>query len=317
MNTHSIKKHSLTKILGLIFSFAYGFYIVAVLELQFLLGSGDIGSYVYYFEDRSLVKAGSQYAFRIVVVALSGFFNQSSITVLSYFAFIISSIVFCIYSVNIRSQKYLIYILPLFLMVFFTPNVQFLFSSGIRSGIAFTILMVAIIYSKGVSKYILFGLSSLIHLSMIPIISFYIFFHMLNRIKIKSTFIVPLFVLILFSFLIAIASNIFQFTVKGVSSSVFYNFLIFYAALLIIFINKKTIKNIYGFMSVGLILIVLSGIIIDVSFIRYFGNAIILYLFFLIDKGEVGTIQVFTIGYAPIFILTLFYTITNLQAIGI
>ena len=65
-----------------------------------------------------------------------------------------------------------------------------------------------------------------------------------------------------------------------------------------------------------IILIVLFGFIVDFSFIRYVGNAIILYLFFLINKGEAGTIQVFTTGYTPFFILTLFYSITNLQTIG-
>ena len=50
-HTHTIKKHTLAKTLGLIFSIAYGFYIVGVLQLQFFLGSGDIGSYVFYFDD--------------------------------------------------------------------------------------------------------------------------------------------------------------------------------------------------------------------------------------------------------------------------
>ena len=195
-------------------------------------------------------------------------------------------------------------------MVFFTPNVHVLFSSGIRSGIAFTILMIAIVYFKGVSKYILFGLSSVIHLSMLPILSLYYLFYMLNNKRIKSPLIASLFLLLLGSFLLAFTANTFNLTVS-VSSSIFYNLLIFYFGLLIIFINKKVIKNIYGFMSVGLILIFLFGLIIDAHFIRYIGNAIILYLFFLINKGEAGTIQVFTIGYTPFFILTLFYSIAN------
>ena len=195
-------------------------------------------------------------------------------------------------------------------MVFFTPNVHVLFSSGIRSGIAFTILMIAIVYFKGVSKYILFGLSSVIHLSMLPILSLYYLFYMLNNKRIKSPLIASLFLLLLGSFLIAIVGSRLGQTVS-VSSSIFYNVMIFYLGLLMIFINKKTIKNIYGFMSVGLIFIFLSGLIFDASYIRYVGNAIILYLFFLIHKGEAGTIQVFTTGYTPFFILTLFYSIAN------
>ena len=36
-----------------------------------------------------------------------------------------------------------------------------------------------------------------------------------------------------------------------------------------------------------------------------------LYLFFLIKRGEVGTIQTFSFGYSPFFILTLYYSIAN------
>ena len=47
MNTYitkkhpTIKKHTLAKILGLIFSVTYGFFIVASLQLQYNLGSGE------------------------------------------------------------------------------------------------------------------------------------------------------------------------------------------------------------------------------------------------------------------------------------
>ena len=178
---YTIKKHSLAKIPALIFSVAYGFYIVAVLQLQFLTDTGDISAYLHYFDesgnDVSASFAGSDFAFRLAVFTLREYFNVSTVTVLSYMSFITSSIIFYVYSVNIRAQKYLIFIFPLFLMIFFTPNVQFLFSSGIRSGIAFAILMVAAIYFKGVGKYILFGLSSLIHLSMVPILALYYLFY--------------------------------------------------------------------------------------------------------------------------------------------
>jgi len=323
-NTLGIKKQTLTKILGLILSVTYGFFIITLVQRNFFLGSGDIRDYVIFFEDfKTLTNYNNTFfdgdgfnsvfqqgLFRIIVFYLKDLLNQSSITVISYLAFITSSIIFCIYSVNIRSRKYLFYILPLFLMVFFTPRVIDLFASSIRAGISFTILIVAIIYLKGAKKYILFGLSSLIHFSMLPIISLYFLFYMLGNKRIKSSFIPSLFILLLFSSLVAIAGNEFYYH-TGVSSGIYYNVLILYVGLLIIFTNKKTIKDIYGFISVGMILIVLFGFIIDFSFIRYVGNSIIIYLFFIINKGEARTIQVFTIGYAPFFILTLFYTIAN------
>jgi len=80
---------------------------------------------------------------------------------------------------------------------------------------------------------------------------------------------------------------------------------------MMIFVNKKALKDLYGFLSVGLILIYLSGLLIESSFIRYVGNAIILYLFFIIKKGEIGTIQLFSLGYIPFFLLTLYYSIAN------
>ena len=96
-----------------------------------------------------------------------------------------------------------------------------------------------------------------------------------------------------------------------VSNSIAYNLVIFYVSLLIIFINKKALKDIYGFMAIGLILVYLSGLLIDASFIRYVGNSIILYLLFLIRRGEVETIRVFSLGYSPFFLLTLYYSVAN------
>ena len=324
MNVYIKKKHTLARILGLLFSIAYGFCIIASVQRHFFSGSGDIASYVFFFDDfknwtdfnySSLEGDGffrdfQQGVFRFAVFELRDLLNQSTITVLSYLAFITSSIIFCIYSVNIRSRKYLFNILPLFLMVFFTPRVMNLFASGIRSGIAFTILIVAIIYLKGAKKYILFALSSLFHLSMVPIISLYFIFYMLDNKRIKSSFIASLFILLLCSFLAAIAGKEFHFSI-GVSQSIYYMSLVFVVGLFIIFTNKNGIKNLYGFMSAGLILIIFFGYTMDFSFIRYIGNAIILYLFFLIKEGEVRTIQVFTISYVPFFILTLYYSIAN------
>ena len=149
------------------------------------------------------------------------------------------------------------------------------------------------------------------HLSMIPIMCLYILFNMLSKVKITSSFVVRLSVLAIFAALVAQGAKLYQFNDTIVSSSVLFNLLIVFVGFMIIFTNKKAINNIYGFIAVGLMLIYIFGIIIDVSFIRYVGNSIILYLFFLIYKGEVGTIQVFTTGYTPFFVLTLFYSIAN------
>lgn len=310
----SFKPIVFNRMLSLILAITYGFFIVISLQLQFYLGSGDINSYIHFFDeagnDASVVDIRGDYAFRIAVFWLTEFFDITTIDTLSYMGFAISSIIFYLYAMSIKSQKYLIYILPLFLMVFFTPNVQVLFSSGIRSGIAFAILMIAFMATKGFSRYLLFAFSGIVHLSMLPILALYFMFHFLNNKRIKTPFIFSLFFLITGSFVVAFGSTSVHF-VDIVSNSIAYNLVIFYVALLIIFINKKALKDIYGFMAVGLILVYLSGLLIDASFIRYVGNSIILYLLFLIRRGEVETIRVFSLGYTPFFLLTLYYSVAN------
>ena len=319
MSIYTIKIHSFSKFSGLFFAIIYGFFIVGSVHYLYSVGGGDIGSYVdflidvanhaFLFQQYSLTNGDG--VFRVLVIFLGNYLNMAPITVLSYLAFIMSSLIFCIYAVNIRSSKYLIYILPIFLMIFFTPMVSNLFASAIRSGLSFTILMISFVYFKGFWKYILFGFASILHLSMVPIIALYGLYHMLRRIRIKSPFIVPLLMLALISFSIVIVSSVLKVNVTPVSSSNLYNVLILFFGLLMIFTNKKVIKNIYGFISIGIIFIYLFGFIIDLSFSRYIGNAIILYLFFLIEKGELGTIQVFTAGYIPFFFLVSFYAISN------
>ena len=310
----SIKSQTLKKISSFVLATVYGIFIVISLQVQFSLGSGDIDSLIHFFDeaanDISTVALSGDYVFRIAVFYLTEYFDVETISVLTVMAFVISSLIFYLYSINIRSQSYLLYILPLFLMVFFTPNVQVLFSSGIRSGIAFTILMFALSSYKGVTKYLLFLLSSAIHLSMLPILSLYFLFYILNNKRVKTPFVISLSLLFMGSFVIALGGTKVHF-VDVDSASIAYNLIIFYVGLLIIFINKKAIKDIYGFLSVGLILIYICGLFIDASYIRYVGNSIILYLFFLIKNGEKGTIRVFTLGYAPFFILTLLYSIIN------
>ena len=327
MSTLTIKKYTLTKVLGLIFSIAYGFLIIAYLENHYRQDSGDIVSLVKNFEEFETYNSFlNHYArrynltiflsgdaiFRIAIMVLRDFFNQTALAVLGSLAFVTSSIIFFIFSVSIISRKHLFFLLLLFLMIFFTPRVLNLYASGIRSGIAFTILIIAIMYLKGAKQYILFVLSTLIHLSMAPIISFYFLFYWLENRRIKLSFGTSLLVLLLFSFLIAVATPQFSFAYSvGVSQSIYYMSLVMFVGLFMTFTNKKVIKNIYGFISIGLILIVFFGYIIDFSFVRYIGNALILYLFFVIKEGGARTLQVFTILYAPFFIITSFYSISN------
>lgn len=318
MNIFTVKKHTAISIMGLLCSIAYGFFVVASLQRLYLLGSGDINDLVYFFDDFGTWAAFNDFSvrgeglFRFFIFALVAIFELKTLTILSYIAFIISSISFYIFTINIRSKKYLLYLLPLFLMVFFTPNVANLYASSIRSGIAFTILLIAFIYPNVAIRYILFGLSAFMHLSMIPLISLYFLFHMFRHKRINVSSQSSYIFLILYSFFIAIASFVYRYNITASESSIYYKFLIFGLALLLLFTSKKAIKNIYGFMSIGIILIVVAGNVIDVSFSRYIGNAMILYLLFLVKEANSDIITVFSLGYAPFFALTLYYSITNL-----
>lgn len=316
-----IKEGSLYKFTALIFSIVYGFLIVSLLNLQYGLGSGDIGSYLYFFDqfdpanDAPELSLRQDGAFRLSIFFLRDFFDVETLTILSTFAFITSTTVAYIFLTNIRSEKHLIYLLPLLAMVFLTPVTQVLFSSNIRSGIAFTILMIAITYCKGLPRLALFGLSSIIHFSMIPFVGLYILFHLINRfsfdgIKLNNTF----------TFIVLFCASIFFAIVGGivhpgtaVSSSFAYNFLIFYISFLMIFTGRRLIHNIYGFISAGMIFIYFTGILIDVSYSRYFGNALLLYFLFLIQQGEEKKIEIFTVGFIPFFVLTSAFMFSNLS----
>lgn len=319
MNTISIKKNTFIIFFALLSSIAYGSFVDASLERLYFLGSGDVNELVNFLDNIDTFVLINNYSvisgdglFRLLVLYLGSLFNAENLTVLSYIAFTISLICFGICAVNIKSSKHLIYVLPLFLMVFFSPNVVNLFASGIRSGIAFTLLLIAITNRNAGIRYILLGLSSLVHLSMVPLVSFYFLFHILRDRRINATSQFSYILLTLYSFSIVTFAYVYKYNVTNVSSSIFFNFLTFCLALLLLLASKKAIKNVFGFMSIGIILIVVAGNILDVSFSRYVGNALILYLFFLIKEPNTNTIKVFSLGYAPYFALTTFYSITNL-----
>ena len=150
---------------------------------------------------------------------------------------------------------------------------------------------------------------------MIPFVGLFILYHLKDRlnydgIKLNNTF---TFILLLFaSIFLSVVGGIF-YGGTAVSSSFAYNLLILYVTFLMIFTGRKLIKNVFGFMSAGMIFIYFTGILIDVSYSRYIGNALLLYFLFLIQQGEERKIEVFTIGFIPFFILTSSYMFSNLS----
>ena len=148
MSIYTVKRYSLYKFIGLSFAIIYGFFIVGSLQYLYSVGSGDINAYIDFFEDIDIFTMYNEYSirgdgvFRVLVIFIGNYFNLEPITVLSYFAFYYVIFDFLHICNTYQIHKYLIYILPIFLMIFFTPMVSNLFASGIRSGISFTILMI-------------------------------------------------------------------------------------------------------------------------------------------------------------------------------
>ena len=170
-----------------------------------ILKLGQI-SIIHIMKEEEFFKDLQQGAFRYIIFILRDLLNQSTIAILSGFAFITSATIFfkhihCKYKIK---KLFISFISIDYNGFLYTKSNEFV-SSGIRSGIAFTILLVAIVYLKGSKKYILFGLSCLMHLSMIPIICLYFLYYMLSNKRINFSFI-PFFINnTIFAFLTAIA----------------------------------------------------------------------------------------------------------------
>ena len=250
-NKIKTEKYSNTpyKILLSVFSIVYGLFVVTILERHLHWNSGDLDSYLYFFNNSPNYLAtyeGSIFQneniFRNMVFGLQGLFDEDFEVIFGYIAFICSTTIFYICLSKVRSRKYLIVILPFLLMIFFTPRVVDLFASSLRSGIAFTIFIISNNYLKGVRKYILMMLSILIHLSMLPIISLYLLFYTLHKKRVNVSYLTSIFVLLLFSLIVNIGAKEFHSSI-GINTSFYYNFLVFLILLLIVFTNKKVINN--------------------------------------------------------------------------
>ena len=307
-----MKKSKLKNLSKLFISILYGYFVVINVGFDYASESGDIGALIF----NAIVKINdpnfsAEFLFWYSINLLNVNFNIDYLTIFKFISFTISAIIFLIFSINVRSETHSNYLWPLFFLVFLSPVVFDLFASGVRSGIAFVLFFYAIIYLSGISKYILFVISVYFHLSMLPIIGLYFLFNFIDKNRLK--FSIPIYYIILFTYGIFIVFLANQFVnLPDVSQSIRYQVLIFILSLYFCFISKKTIKDIYGFMSIGTIFIVLFGFVFDLSFIRFVGNAILLYFFYLIKKNKKRTIQVFFLCYLPFFTLIALYSIPGI-----
>lgn len=157
------------------------------------------------------------------------------------------------------------------------------------------------------------GLATLFHASMAPMIFFYILYFMLRSIRIQLSFLSTLFLIAVCSSAIALVTPVLSFTYagSGVNQSILYMMLVIFLGFSMIFLNRRVVKDVFGFMAVGLFLVIVAGYFIDFSFIRYIGNSIILYLLFIVRDRAVSTVPLYLLIYTPFFLLTLYYSIAN------
>ena len=317
MTSFSIKKDSFYSFLALVGAIAYGFFVVEYLYGLYRSGSGDINELVYFFEDFGSwvfvneAAYSGDFVFRWLTFFMAESLEVDFLTVLGYIAFLTSSASFYLVSVNLRSRQENTLLLILLFLVFFSPAVVNLYASSIRSGIAFTILLIGSAYPSLIIRWFMFALAIACHLSMAPLVFFIFIFNILQSRKIAASYHSSLIILAVSSVILVGFSYFYRYNITLVNSSLMYNLLVVLFALVVLFSSYNSVNNKYGFMAVGLVLIVITGFVVDLSFSRYLGSSIILYLLFLAKEGSARSTRYFTFGFLPYFILTSFYSVSN------
>ena len=320
MHISPLKKSNLSKLLDLIFALLYGIFIVTMIQIDLNNNSGDIGSLLKFFDTFRNLEFFIQnhtfqvhdYVFRYVVIYLHTFLNLSFLDLLKIISFTISFIIFYIFLNTYKVENRNLYLSLIIFLFFFTPNVWDLWASGIRSGIAFVIFFSSIIYLKGLKQYIAMIASIYMHLSMLPFIVLYFLFNFLENKKINFSIIIFIYVLIIFSLLLNYLAYHQAYSLATVAQSLNYQIFVSVTILVLIFINYKIFKNLYGFLAVGAGLIVIFGFLFDQSFVRYLGNFFVFYLYFLIKEGNSISIRLTCLAYFPFFCLSTYYSVINL-----
>lgn len=312
MASLSIKKIYLYNIFKAISALFYGYFILLNINLDLVNDSGDISSLLKQVNikitDPNLT---FEYLFYFLINKINIYSNIDYFTIFKSIAVFSSLIIFYIFSINSNFKSNSIYLLILFLLIFITPRVFDLFASGIRSGLAFSIFFLALITKNKFLKYPLYILSGYIHLSMIPFIGLLVSFNLIKILKINiSKFLIFIF-LVFYAVLVNYFTNIFL-DITFVSQSFKYKILILFILIIFLTLDPKVFKNIYGFISIGILTIVILGFIFDTSYVRYIGNSLLFYFYFLIKDNNKNSIKLFLICYLPVFLLMSFYSIRNI-----
>ena len=178
------KLSSFHKFLALTFSLIYGALIIFLLNLQHQLGSGDIASYLHFFgqfspeNDAPELSIQQDGAFRLSVFFLREFFGVRGF---NYFK---CNCIYNLYNSFLYIfDKYKIRKIFSLSIAFISNDFHYSNCSGIifiEHKIGHSIYHVDDFHclSQGNNQLVFFGLSSIVHFSMIPFIGLYILFHL-------------------------------------------------------------------------------------------------------------------------------------------
>lgn len=197
-----------------------------------------------------------------------GTFALQSLTIIATLAIVFPVVL----AAGKRNNKVLMY--PLLFVIFLHPRFIDLVAGNIRSGCALAILISALNMKDSKLKYLLIFISPTFHLGTLPLIFLY-FIHKYWKVVIprflSGSEVKTVFIFFMAGALCLGAKIIFPERGGGEWEGRFaYTVAIILLSAVVFFLGKHFVNNKFGFLSLGLISIVLWGAILDYSTMRYF-----------------------------------------------
>ena len=290
-----------------------------VLSLYLGTVSSDIYNYIYNI-GKTLEQGPrleNKWYFYAFISYLDSFFDFSDpykiyLSIASVSVFLLS---YKLFQNVFHSKKRLISFI-LIVLILFTPTVFELIASNIRSGVAFILFLYGIKSNSRLIKLTLISLSLLIHLMILPLLCFYLLFHILKKIGLvrRSTFLsllLLIFLSVVLCFLIKFnrSTGVYQY-------SFLYTTLVYFITTVFIYYYSKIIKNEDGFVALGLMFMISISPFLDINIMRYLGIAFILFGIFIINNNNINILKKYTSIYFVLIITYQFYFFKTLLFYG-
>lgn len=290
-----------------------------VLSMYLGTVSSDIYNYIYNIgktlEQGTILD--NKWYFYAVIFYLNSFFDFSDpykiyLSTASVSIFLLS---YKLFQNVFHSKKGLISFI-LIVLILFTPTVFELIASNIRSGVAFILFLYGIKSNSRLIKFTLISMSVLTHLMILPLLCFYLLFHILKKIGLvrRSTFLSLLFLIFLsvvLCFLIKFnrSAGVYQY-------SFLYTTLVYFITTMFIYYFSKIIKNEDGFIAIGLMFMISISPFLDINIMRYLGIAFILFGIFIINNNNINILKKYTSIYFVLIIIYQYYFFKTLLFYG-